>query len=604
MKTCGNCGEVQKKDTARFCYKCGTPLEAQPGATGPAMPAQGGEGGQAGLRPAPPPPAYGTPPSPPAGQAQAPQAPPPQHPGAPMQQAQPPMQGTAMPPPQQQAMHPQQHPPARRPGPAQPYQQPYGGGQPYPQQRPGPPQGQPGHPPPYPPGPRQGGYPGKPPKKGGGKMLALVLLVLIVAGAAAGYFVYGNRLKARDAEQITDFVQAIRRKSVSTIQEIARSPGLELSESTLAPLFKMADPDGGALLDELEASLTGQLEGGDGNPAYSAITLEPEKTLFVFTTHTIVLTPVSLELGSSLPGAEYMVDGETASAGTVEGLVPGLHDVFAKYEKYGVTLRSEAAQLRCFSTTTAHEARFDVKEDRIPFDYEDATVYINGEKTDIKPVDGYIPIAPSIAGMQVTIEAVDGGSRYTADFVIQTPGAMGEVEFDGAPGQGSSRPGTDPADSAEEPEEGEGREEEEPEPEEEDPDLYRTAMLSYYQSYLNAINDQNVGRLEACTDKQREYAAERVANPLNSENLFRFTEIVIDLSTVEFFTRANGDEGVRLRIGLRYDYTPRAAARSDWQPGGNTQWCEMIRVGPGEWLCDFTEVKDVETLSDSTVTIR
>lgn len=568
MKTCGNCGAEQKKEMVKFCHKCGSPISDTPAASAPA---------------APPPTPQASPVMPVCGSCGITQkkenarfcytcgapigAEPPARP------AQPPVAAPFQPVEEQpRAVAPPPPPPAFT----------------APVQRPGqaPPPEAPAYPPPPPPPAPVSSVPAKQKKASGGK-LAIIVVALVVVAAVGGFFVYGNRLKAQDIRQVTEFVQAIRRKNVSTIREMVNAPDLVLNESSLMPLFKMADVEGGRYLSEMEAELRGQMEGNASARYQSGFGLESKKTMLFFTTHSIVLHPVSVELESDVPGAQFSLNGEMVPAGTAEGLMPGIYDVYAKYDRYGIDLRGATEQIACLGGDTTHFARLDAAEEWIPFDFDDGVVYINGHLTDIEPRDGYLVIIPSVEGMEVTIEAVDSGGMYTAELEVNYPGETTYVDF-----WRSGDAGTElPVYSAED-------------EEEEDMSLYREAMVAYYRVYLDAINEQDWLLLDWCTDDQLEIAIERIENPLNQAYLFRYKSIIIDLDTEEYYTNRNDVEMVRLRISLQYDYCERGASRQKWESGGNIQWCEFVRTGPEEWLCNFTEVKDSDTLSDNTITIN
>lgn len=435
-------------------------------------------------------------------------------------------------------------------------------------------------------------YGSPPPKKSKTGLIAL-LLVLVLAAGGVGLYFYGSSLAGDPEEDIAAFMGAIRRKSVSGITSVVSSEGLTLNESTLTPIFRLADEQDGKPLAELEASLLGQLDGKAPAKGLEAIALVSEKKLLFFSAWQIVIRPVNLELTTSAPDCLFLVDGEpvspqAAAQHTAQGLVPGFHDVRVRYEGYGLEASSPAVRALCLANASVEVPFPECAAVSIPCDFE-ADVYINGELTEIKAEGGALTFT-AVRGMKLRIQPQRGGETY--EHTVEDPKLLEAIVLKDS--DSGSRPSGDSEEDGEE-----------TEPEEKTPEKYREPflddMLRYYRSYLDAINKQDSGKLEACSDKQREYAAERVANPLNATNLFEFTEIVVDMDTLEYYTREDGRFAAKMRIGLRYDFKPRSGGA--WEEGGNTQWCEFIEEPSGEWICDYTEVRDSDTLSDNQIIV-
>lgn len=243
---------------------------------------------------------------------------------------------------------------------------------------------------------------------------------------------YGSRLAGDPQGDISAFIGAVRRKSTSAIAALVHAPGLELTESALTPLFRMADLDEGSSLAALEASLRGQLRGEPPAEGYDAFVMSPTPVLFFFRSWRITLLPARLTLFTAAPDCDFTLNGwpvTQGGAGSCElsGLLPGYHDARLLYTGYGMEAASPVVRVPCFSREARAELAFSgCRRVALAAREGDGALYINGRKTDIRPEGGYLRFT-AVRGMRVRLEPGPAAEDAPWEFVVEDPALLEEA---------------------------------------------------------------------------------------------------------------------------------------------------------------------------------
>ncbi len=420
-----------------------------------------------------------------------------------------------------------------------------------------------------------------------------LILAALLAAAGVGFYFYGSRLAGDPQTDIAALVGAIRTGDAAGVTALTCVPTpIVLGDTGLAPLLRLGEREYEEHLDALSASLLGQLAGAPPAKGCEAFILESEKTLLFFTKYHIVMKPVALQLTNITSGSVPYVSGNatgrvSAQPLHVTGLLPGVYDTGARWQHYDMDLSSERAVV-CLGDAEADVSIPAIREVAMPCGELPLTLSINGIDTGITATDGVLRFAAA-RGMTLRFAMPDESLFF--EWPLTDPAELNDFDLVELFAGASSHTGESGAHGTDDAVDNRLA-------------LYPFAesMTGYFRSYLEAINAQDASFLSLCTEGQRERAAERVTNPLNAENVFYFSGVAIDLDTLEYATRPDGTYFARMLVNLRYRYVARSdldlnVSYFEWEEGGNHQWCEMTETPQGEWLCDFTEITDRETLS-------
>jgi hypothetical protein len=125
--------------------------------------------------------------------------------------------------------------------------------------------------------------------------------------------------------------------------------------------------------------------------------------------------------------------------------------------------------------------------------------------------------------------------------------------------------------------------------------IYETTdtLLSFYLSYLDAINEQDAGYMYNLTPELSEQLEERIFG-VNSGSIFTFQQIIVDLDTFEYSIE---DDPATASFYAAFQFSSESRdGNSETVHGANIQLISMVYdENERQWLVDGSEItRDVE----------
>jgi hypothetical protein len=136
---------------------------------------------------------------------------------------------------------------------------------------------------------------------------------------------------------------------------------------------------------------------------------------------------------------------------------------------------------------------------------------------------------------------------------------------------------------------------------EETTDIVAESLLMYYQSYLDAINNQDLSYLGYCTDELRQSLADRIFG-VNSEDIFALDQIQIDMDT---FNLNMDSSPMRAEMLAAFEFGYQSRDGGAVTHGANIQRIEMLyNELDSAWMVSASDIVLDMPISDNTLTIR
>ena len=388
--------------------------------------------------------------------------------------------------------------------------------------------------------------------------VAAVLFVLLLAGGTATTFLY-NRYNPDDT--LRRFGTALMAGDYETLRGMLTSDDLSVTDDGLAALCRAfsAQSDVDALTEDLLARLNGE---ETGSTAYSAFTLAEDPVFLGYSSYQIHVSSVDLLLSGVTESPGLTVDG-TARAGTqteqgmlYSGFFPGLYTVTASGKTVtGQTLSGSAQDVLLLdaSQPVAFHGGVDIYTVTVENClYDEATIFVDGTAVAQKPSGGTVTIPGVALGSTISMEyTAPHGAKTTASVQFTDP-SVTALRFENHATEGGI-----PAEA----------------------DL-NTLLGTYYSSYLDCINQQDMTPLQASTELNRTRLSETYSTDENKAAAFTFESAAVNYASA-VTGEYEGKPSVVVSVLFRYKTTDRTSGEEHAQ--ASYQTCEIV-FQDGAWL--------------------
>ncbi len=409
-----------------------------------------------------------------------------------------------------------------------------------------------------------------------GVLAGLIVLLLAILG-----FLYWQN---RPAPVIDEFSAALAARDYQTLSENVTATGITASgaEGWIALCDAFAT-------EETRVALSQELSRVSVNAdtsgfLYPSIRLKGDPLFLFIQRYHVRLTGVSVLVPNAAEGtALRLTAGEeftdltgTADAGGMlfTGIMPGLYSATVTLPDGTIQQGTVSAFLTTepnvvdFGTgsaesgegATANYANITVQN----CISDDAQIFIDGQLTPALPVSGAVQLQQVALGATISIEAVVNGATHTANVTFSDPNqtnlAFGEYTQTGeASSQASTE--TQTLDEA----------------------TANTALTTFYQSYLEAINQQSLSGIQLSTEANNANLQTRITSPANQANTYTYVSAAIDPATLAV-SDVNGVPTAEFTASCSFSYVARENP-GEAQTSTNTQAVRMI-YQDGAWLVD------------------
>lgn len=387
--------------------------------------------------------------------------------------------------------------------------------------------------------------------------VAVFLFVLLLAGGTATTFLY-NRYNPDDA--LRRFGDALLTQDYDTLRGMLESDALSVTDDGLTALCRAFSAQSD--VDALTQDLLTRLDGESGTSAYSSLSLVETPVFLGYSSYHITVQPVDLLLSGVTENPGLTVDG-TARAGTsVEGGVlysgffPGLYTVTASGKTItGQTLSGDTEDVLLLdaSQPVAFHGGVDIYTVTVEnCIYDDATLFVDGTAVAQKPSGGTVTIPGVAVGSTISMEyTAPHGAKTTASVQFTDP-SVTTLRFENHVTEGGI-----PAEA----------------------DL-NSLLGTYYSSYLDCINQQDMNRLQASTELNRTRLSQLYSTEENKAAAFTFESAAVNYASAVTGTYEDLPSVV-CSVLFRYKTTDRTSGEEAAQ--ASYQTCELVFQN-GAWL--------------------
>lgn len=134
------------------------------------------------------------------------------------------------------------------------------------------------------------------------------------------------------------------------------------------------------------------------------------------------------------------------------------------------------------------------------------------------------------------------------------------------------------------------------------PEEINTILSTFYTSYLNSINNQNVDELQLSTERNKTDITTRITKPSNKANTFSFVSATVDSESIVVGAES-GTPSIVFNATFSFNYKERDTNDSE-AAGSNNQSVQLLYVD-GKWLVDnFTFVSDEDFKAHKVATFK
>lgn len=418
-------------------------------------------------------------------------------------------------------------------------------------------------------------------KKGSGKIVRNILLIVLLFLVATFIATIGLLyFRNRPAAAIETFTDAITARDYAALNSMVVSEVAPSDEGWAAFCDAFTQEE---QLNALKTQLAGKPSYEDreklSSLTYQAVTLEGESLFLFINKYHVRIAGVELLAPGAAEGTALDIPGGESGTATADGVV------FGKFMpgKYVITVTPPGTtiEIEAFDVLTPNRIEQDaggtVQNANVTVENcasDDAVLYINGSEVSEKPSGGTVQLAAVPVGAEIKIIANTDGARTQASVIFSDP-AVTTLRFENyAPVEGvEDDDATQIAKDA-------------------TPEQINQALATFYTSYLDAINAQDIGRVQLSTEKNNANLTQRISSPANAANTYTYVSAACNANSI-----VAGEEGgvpsIKLNGTFTFSFAPREEP-DNVQQGSNHQSVHLLYVG-GEWVVNgFVFVEDAD----------
>ena len=394
-------------------------------------------------------------------------------------------------------------------------------------------------------------------------LISLVLTVLLIAGAAATAFLY-NRYNPDDT--LERFGDALLTKDFATLRSLIRSDGVSVSDDGLNALCRAFSTQ--EQVDALMQSLRGGREtpsapaGEQADGTYSALELNGTPVFLGYSSYTVLVRPVSLLLTGDLNTPALTVDGAARSGSAAEGGIlyagffPGMYTVTASdITITGQTLSGTAADLVLTDAETpvSFSGNLPIRTVTVENCIDDtAVISVDGTVVSQTPSGGTVTLPHVAVGSTISMEYTAPHGAKTTASVTFADASVTALRFENHATEGGI-------------------------PSEEE---LNNLLGTYYSSYLDCINSQDMTQLLASTDLNRDRLSELYNNESNLSYAFTFESAAVNYTSAVSSTY---EELPSVVCSVLFHYRTTDRTSGEDASHDSFQTCELV-YQEGAWL--------------------
>lgn len=233
------------------------------------------------------------------------------------------------------------------------------------------------------------------------KLLAIICSTIILIAAIISFFLVGNS-KFTPEKEIQAFETAVNEKDVDALKGILHpvNDSFNVTEENASQFLeylanhpKKHETLINRLNEQVETVSSGTMAKASLNNTYATVNIVKDgKKWMFFDDYKIMVSPMHLDLYMDTEGIDLYVDDEKVGTSSGEGYhkefgpyMPGMHKVTATFENSYISssIDEEVELFNSNDSTLIHTLELDATEVEVSSIYDDSTLYINGEKTDI-----------------------------------------------------------------------------------------------------------------------------------------------------------------------------------------------------------------------------
>lgn len=418
----------------------------------------------------------------------------------------------------------------------------------------------------------------------GGTIVMFFVIVVVFAVVFTGTILTMLYFQNRPSGVVDDFAEAVSAADVQKLQDMVTVEGVvPTNEQWLAfcAAFKQR-----ASLNTLKSQLLLLAENPEAqNLTYPAVTIESKPFILFIDRYKIKISAVDLLVPGAVQGTVLRLDttdyqGAPAEGGLLfSGLMPG------QYQCRVAPPGTDPASVEPFTTEFFGVGAPNVLEGSQPTATvtidncisDDASIYINDAPSNERPVGGVVVLPNVPLGATIRIQAVVDGVLKESNVVFAdlSQASLRFENYADVSGEGTPAPAESQAPSSQA-----------AVTQEISVDEAGKLLTTFYQSYLQCINDQKMDAIKVSTASNNEALAKRIKSEANAANLFEFVSASIDASTFKLDTR-DGVPIATFTATFKYKYKPRAGG-ADLMDASNQQVVELVYVD-GQWLVNKME---------------
>ncbi len=421
-----------------------------------------------------------------------------------------------------------------------------------------------------------------PPTRSQGKIVRNILLcvlagLLVLLVAVMGFLYWQNR----PSTIIAEFTDALATRDYQTLSETVTATGVTASGAegwvALCDAFQT---------EEARATLSQELsrvsaDADTSNFVYPSIRLKGEPLFLFIQQYHVRLTGVEVVVPNATEGSALRLSagdefkdltGTTNTTGlSYTGVMPGLYSATVTSPDGAI----QEGTVSAFSTTVANAVEFgtsDTEAQTATYGNltiqncisDDAKIFLNGQLTPAIPAGGVVQLQQVELGTTIGIEAVVDGAVQTSSVTFSDPNqttlVFGEYTQSG---EAASQPATTEQTL--------------------DATAANTALNTFYQSYLEAINQQSLDNIQLSTQANNDNLQARITSAANQANTYTFVSATVDPATLTV-EDVNGVPTAEFTASCSFSYVARENP-GEAQSSTNTQAVRMI-YQDGAWLVD------------------
>lgn len=403
--------------------------------------------------------------------------------------------------------------------------------------------------------------------------LGILILFLLITGCTIFVMLY---FKNRPTKTVEAFAQAIQEVDTVKLQELTVLNGFPTKKLSTEEWQAFAAAfDQTASLNELKSQLLEIADEGKAtDPAYPAVSIESKPFIWFIDRHYISIQSVEMLVPAAASGTTLRLGNKDFTGVSSENgelfsaLMPGRYQ--CRVVPPGADPMSiNPTEVEIFLVDTPNIFQSEITHADLTIQNclsDDAIIYINDQPVADRPSGNVLTLQGVALGSTIRITAMQDGTQMESSVVFNDVNTttLSFGEYTPVPGAQASTESQ--AESA-------------------TPQLSAgeidAALATFYPSYLECINNQNMDGIKLTTSAANDILGARIKKEGNAKNLFQFTSAQTDPASIKFSER-DGVQVVQFNATFQYGYKAREGG-TEFQSASNRQSVEMILVD-GQWL--------------------